>query len=383
MDFFEEIVNLISLRQEGAYWDFKREWYSEKQKSSLLHDIICMANNLVNRDAYIIIGIDEENAYSIRDVQNDPNRKNTQMMVTFLRDKKFAGDIRPTVYVESIQMAEGTIDVVVVKNSTNTPFYLKNRFEQVLDNHIYTRIQDTNTPKDASADIHHVEYLWKKRFGMILTPLERMQLYLRHPNDWVSIPSRSGAQGMYYRYAPEFICEWTFESNRERNDYEFYQFAQMNQSADWGKVRLFYHQTLLSEFGRVVLDGGKYTTIRPETDGFAMQDNFHWDVSYQYLVKDTLPYIIHDFLYDSEHGDARIARRKHMRCILLFESEKEHQLFNSYAACHWCEKEKYTADIHLPYFPEIEGYNMEYFKTAYLNSQVLQKILMEFRLQQR
>ena len=125
MDFFEEIVNLISLRQEGAYWDFKREWYSEKQKSSLLHDIICMANNLVNRDAYIIIGIDEENAYSIRDVQNDPNRKNTQMMVTFLRDKKFAGDIRPTVYVESIQVAEGTIDVIVVKNSTNTPFYLK------------------------------------------------------------------------------------------------------------------------------------------------------------------------------------------------------------------------------------------------------------------
>ena len=159
MDFFEEIVSLISLRQEGDYWDFKREWYNEKQKSSLLHDIICMANNLVNRDAYIIIGIDEEDAYSVRDVQNDPNRKNTQMIVTFLRDKKFAGDIRPTVYVESIEMAKGTIDVIVIKNSTNTPFYLKNRFEQVLDSHIYTRVQDTNTAKDSSADIHHVEYL--------------------------------------------------------------------------------------------------------------------------------------------------------------------------------------------------------------------------------
>ena len=383
MDFFEEIGNLISLRQEGGYWDFKREWYSEKHKSDLLHDIICMANNLVNRDAYIIIGIDEEDAYSTRDVKNDPNRKNTQMMVTFLRDKKFAGDIRPTVYVESIEMAAGTIDVIIVKNSTNTPFYLKNRFEQVLDSHIYTRVQDTNTAKDSSADVHHVEYLWKKRFGMILTPLERMQLYLRHPKDWIAIPSRSGTQGMYYRYAPEFICEWTYESNHKRNDYEFYQFVQMNQSADWGKVRLFYHQTLLSEFDRVILDGSKYTTIRPEIDGFSIQNNLHWDVSYQYLVKDTLPYIIHEFLYDSENGDARIARRKHMRCILLFESEKEHQLFNSYAACRWCEKEKYTADIHLPHFPEIEGYNMDYFKNAYLNSQALQKILAEFRLHQR
>ena len=99
MDFFEEIVNLISLRQEGDYWDFKREWYSEKQKSSLLHDIICMANNLVNRDAYIIIGIDEENAYSIRDVQNDPNRKNTQMMVTFrLKLAKMNFTARPQVF---------------------------------------------------------------------------------------------------------------------------------------------------------------------------------------------------------------------------------------------------------------------------------------------
>ena len=56
----EEILELISLKQEGAYWDFKKEWYEDGKQSDLLHDIICMANNLENRDAYIIIGIDEE-----------------------------------------------------------------------------------------------------------------------------------------------------------------------------------------------------------------------------------------------------------------------------------------------------------------------------------
>ena len=60
-----EIENLISLKQEGSYWDFKREWYSKDKKADLLHDIICMANNLSNRDAFIIIGIDEENDYLV------------------------------------------------------------------------------------------------------------------------------------------------------------------------------------------------------------------------------------------------------------------------------------------------------------------------------
>ena len=76
MDFVDEIVSLIDLRQEGSYWDFKREWYGEGHEGDLLHDIICMANNLVNRDAYIIIGVDEEHDFDLCDVRKDPNRRN-------------------------------------------------------------------------------------------------------------------------------------------------------------------------------------------------------------------------------------------------------------------------------------------------------------------
>ncbi len=61
VSFKETILRLIALHQEGGYWDFKREWYAERAKTDLLHDIICLANNLYNRDAYIIIGVDEEN----------------------------------------------------------------------------------------------------------------------------------------------------------------------------------------------------------------------------------------------------------------------------------------------------------------------------------
>ena len=54
---YKELKQLISLKHEGGYWDFKREWFDNT--TDLLHDIICMANNLENRDAYIIIGIDQ------------------------------------------------------------------------------------------------------------------------------------------------------------------------------------------------------------------------------------------------------------------------------------------------------------------------------------
>ena len=59
----KDVLKLISLHQEGSYWDFKKEWYNNK--SDLLHDIICMANNLSSHDGLIIIGVYEGTNYFI------------------------------------------------------------------------------------------------------------------------------------------------------------------------------------------------------------------------------------------------------------------------------------------------------------------------------
>ena len=88
MDVFSirtEIGRLLELRQEGEYWDFKKEWH--KNKSDLLHDIICMANNLSNHDGLIIIGVDEETDYSICDITSDPNRKKRRTLLYFCERK--------------------------------------------------------------------------------------------------------------------------------------------------------------------------------------------------------------------------------------------------------------------------------------------------------
>lgn len=136
----DKIESLIAMHQEGPYWDFKREWYGDNKDGDMLIDIICMANNLVDKDAYIVIGVDEENDYSIQDITQNTNRRNTQMLTDFIRSKKFAGDFRPVVTVEQLQLNEGMVDVIVVHNSTNTPYFLKEKYKGIFANNIYVRL---------------------------------------------------------------------------------------------------------------------------------------------------------------------------------------------------------------------------------------------------
>ena len=50
----------------------------------MLHDIIFMADS---RDAFIIIGVDEEDEYNMKDVRKDKGRCNTQNVVDSLKLK--------------------------------------------------------------------------------------------------------------------------------------------------------------------------------------------------------------------------------------------------------------------------------------------------------
>ena len=373
----DEIRKLITLKQEGSYWDFKREWYKKEKKEDLLHDIICMANNLSNRDAYIIIGVDEESDYSICSVENDSNRRNTQQLVDFLKDKHFAGGYRPIASVESLFIDNCIIDVIVIHNDNSTPYYLTERYNSVNANNIYTRIMDSNTPKNRSADIVQIEQLWKKRFGLLTSPFERMVIYLKDGELWDESPSDCGIEKKYYRFAPEFTIE------KERIDdadaYQFYVFNQTNIKHSWYNINLYYHQTMLASLEGVSLDSGRYFTPTPKTDGISLTKYHKWDISFKYFVKNSISHIIQNFYYHPDGDDRTIAYRKFMECILLFESDSEKDEFKCFAIENWCNKSEYENNIYIPYFEEIEGYNMDAFKEEYVNSQILQKMLQRFR----
>lgn len=368
--FFEEIFYLISLRQEGGYWDFKKQWH--ETKTDLLHDIICMANNLHNRNAYIIIGVDEEHDYAVVDVKDDPNRKNTQKIVDFLKDKKFAGGVRPLVHVEQLHIYSGDIDVIVIENSHNTPFYLTERFEGVCANHIYTRVMDTNTPKDKSADINDTEYLWKKRFYLDEAPIDKFDHYLRKSDNWEQIQRCDG--GYFYKYAPEYTLECEKD---DRTGYEYYMFGQVDKTPSWWLITLRYHQTAVGQFLGVSLDGGRSFVVAPER----AFDLYEMGISCIGFYTNGLRLHLLEFYHEKETFE-EYSYRNYMNVIVVFNSTYEHEQFMHYVRANQKRYEDIYAQIkeseHLN-FPSLKGYNMEHFKKEYRDALVMNRMLDEFR----
>lgn len=248
-----DIGELIALKQEGSYWDFKREWYGNdsKGKMSMLHDIICMANNLSKRDGYIIIGVDESEDFSVVGVRSDENRRNTQNIVDFLRGKKFGGGYRPTITVATLCFGSLEIDVIVVHSDYNTPYYLSEQVYGLCPNNIYTRVQDTNTPANGSADYHHVEALWKKRFGIDLPISERFLVLLDKVDEWSM--NLDDLRPSYHKVFPEFTIQIDYDNDREGWEPQspFYPDPKMY----FAPLKLMYHRTIVYETGVISSDG--------------------------------------------------------------------------------------------------------------------------------
>ena len=107
-------MELLHLGVEGEYWDFKEKPYffegqsdkdKNKKKGDLLHDIICMANNLSNRDAFIIMGI-QDKPVKITGVKQFSNKWTQESYQDFLQNLTWAGDMIPIVEFRTIHNGE-------------------------------------------------------------------------------------------------------------------------------------------------------------------------------------------------------------------------------------------------------------------------------------
>lgn len=339
-----EIRGLIELHAEGEYWDFKQQWHSNN--ADLLHDIICMANSLANRDCYIIIGI-EDKTYNILGV-NDENRKNQQNVIDLLRQKpSWAGGYIPEVYVKTISIEDKEIDVVVVKQSDNTPFYLledyKKEGQSIYKGAIYTRKGDTNTPKTETADLHDTELLWKRRFGLLYNPSQRAKFYLKDLDNWESVEGETDKSGredsfVFYRPDPDYTVYFVHEDEtddgltyaKDVNDnavgtQSYYLFAFCNVSYHTGyssrsKVVLYYKEVPL--FSSVIenVDEGRTSVVPPELsviDPHYIEDSFRY-LMFEFVFKHWC------FNYSSE------AREMFLRVIPVYKNDEEHEEFREY-----------------------------------------------------
>lgn len=318
------IMELIDLKHEGGYWDFKKEWHDKNEE--LLFDIICFANNLENRDCYIIFGVDEHKDYQIADVTTDSNRKDTSNVINFLETIPFCGNLRPDVIVDSIEIDDKTIDVLTIKNSFNTPYFLSERYKHgkgVLP-YIFVRLKNSNSLRDRNADINHIETLWKKRFRMDQSPLERIKYLLSDYKNWDNSPVKDiDLTKKYYKYAPEYTIEETMD---DRDGVEVMHLLQCDNTPHWGTIELKYHQTVLGSVDLAILDGGRYTTAAP-TFGYIEID--YENYYYRYYQKGKLNAIMYNYYLMKENLDNNASGRL-LDCVIFFESEEDRINFEKY-----------------------------------------------------
>ncbi len=148
---------------------------------------------------------------------------------------------------------------------------------------------------------------------MLLSPIEKVKLYLKHPEHWANSPSSEDKK--YYKYAPEFTIDHTYEPEDDRTGYEYYLFAQTDSRPHWSEIRICYHQTVLAELGGVILDGGRYFTATPDRDGISLTEYHNWDVPYRYMVKGRLNHLVHEFYYVDDGDEARHSHNEYEGCI--------------------------------------------------------------------
>lgn len=327
------VEELIATKREDDWWDFK-QCYNDNNVA-LLHDIICLANNRVDRDAYLIFGV-EDKTWNIIGVENDPKRKNQQKVVQLLKSCKFAGDTRPRVEVRTITIDSHELDVFIIKNSSDVPYYLtsdycdkNNKGYGVRAYHIYTRVLDNNTDINKSADINHVEYLWKKRFGLITTPLEQLKVLLKKPDDWIEEESR-----YYHKMFPQFTIEIENDDDDSGRCRMFYHHVQMNNRFSYGTIKLFHYTTQLFSCQCTGLDEDRMTAPCPDSifiHSLRRPDDM---IGIYYYAADSIKYLLLRFLErkigEGNGHEAQIATNRLLSVVLIFDSDNSAEQFKKY-----------------------------------------------------
>lgn len=317
----KEIEELLALGYEGGYWDFKSD-YSDVKEDKLI-DIICMANNLCDRDAYIIYGA-EDNGAVCGIESTKAHRATTADLIKFLRERQFAGDNIPDVEVKTFNIQEHEIDVWIVHNSRKTPYYLAEEYnpshdvkKSVRAGAIYTRTSDMNTPRKETANDAITEYLWKKRFGYDIKPHERYSILLEDYKGW----SETNWDTIKYQYYIEHP-EYKISVSESKAGYETLRFFYDDPTMFYADMYLDYYGTTLYETELWYMDCGRCILPKPKYKSIEME------YLYAYFIVGSMDGKILNLI---THGKNKCQDRCGLDVpVLIFTDENEQSAFENY-----------------------------------------------------
>ena len=335
----EDIVRELFYQEtEGEYWDFKEKPYfyegqsekdKNKKKGDLLHDIICMANNLSNRDAYIIMGI-QDKPVKITGVKQFSNKWTQEKYQDFLQNLTWAGDMIPTVEFRTID--GGDLDVLIIKKSNKVPFYITKKYSKVRENRIYVRKGSKNTAIDSQAEIGDIEKLFEFRFGLTPFPKERVINYITDHNHWTEMKGNYETRSWYYEKFPEYTMELVDDPQNDELRAPVYALIHPNVRTTWEILRIKYHQTILLEFSSHYIDEYRGLSVQPRYNFlklFEGVNNINLKTNFYYYLADSVEINLM-YLLEELHEQDGEALRQHLSLIPVFKNDDEREAIEKY-----------------------------------------------------
>lgn len=341
------IEKFIDLKKEGVYWDFKQEHHNNN--ADFIHDVICLSNAKYDGERYLIFGINDD-----CEIIGLLNPKKQADIIDTLRNANFADDIFPDILLEDLKIEEKNIQVIVIKNTAEKPYYLVKEKKEAKKNinagAIYTRVMDTNTPKNKVASSKDIEYMWKEQFGLTKSPLERFKIYLEDFDGW-----QHNGEISHYAQFPEFTIQSLEDSyNQGVEKLEWargeigYHYDSGNGASVFGS---YYHSTLLKKVCCVQFDGGKKYIVNPDWEAIGKGRIY-------FYLEDSFEYAYQKFLIEERKEDfsKQIDSTKSSKFdIPVFFSENELQKFLLEARKHFCDD-----DLSLPENNEVRQNELFY-----------------------
>ena len=331
------VQNLLQRGCEGIYWDYKED-YTDCKEDKLI-DIICMANNIDGHDAYLIYGANDDGI--VTGIENTTHTRYTTKSVTeFLRSKPFAGGYVPKVSVQIVEIENHELDVLIIHSTRNTPYFLANNFSQSHDRKkhlvagaIYTRVNDINTPRNQTASYEHTEHLWRRRFGMDMTPSEKFLYFLENTQNW-SETKWDIDKHSYCKKSPEYQL-YALESN---DGYETLSYFYEDERMLYAPLELRYLTTTLYETELWYMDMGRCLIPKPEKKYMIEQGLFYYYIELDSLSGKLLPL----FAYGKKQCNNRSGQQMP---VLIFETEETRLSFEKWVKENIEFKNSYSEEL--------------------------------------
>ena len=199
----------------------------------------------------------------------------------------------------------------------------------VREGNIYTRVGDTNTPLDKTADINHTEFLWRKRFGLTSSPIFRFQKLLRDRCNWVKTDSDPDIS--YYSFAPEFTIRLSSTDDYIKGHYFFSDYWMLHKPI-FDYMSFNYYSTEIERHPIVIVDDNRFAFPFPNASIIKFPDFTH-PIRYYYFSEDSIRFDMLDFLDDKSYP-ADAYRTPLLNMIPVFTSDKERHSFEMTLSTH-------------------------------------------------